>query len=101
MTRDHRMGKVDSKKLHKSGKVPLTESAGSNASTTPWNLQTCSIRKLKGHNCKKCIMLPQMKRTVAQLADLDFDAIDKASQHGIKAPNRCKVNLLDFDDFIF
>ena len=46
-------------------------------------------------------MPPQMKRTAVQLEGLDFDAIDKASKYGIKAAKRCKVDLLDFDDFVF
>ncbi|KAL7525158.1 hypothetical protein ACHAXR_004559 [Thalassiosira sp. AJA248-18] len=101
MSRDHRMGKADNKKMHKSGKVPLTESSKSKASTKTRKQPACTICKQKSHTCRQCIMPPQMKRTVAQLEDLDFDAIDKASKYGIKAAKRCKVDLLDFDDFIF
>ena len=34
LSKDHRMGKVDARKLHRSGKVPLTESAKSKVGDT-------------------------------------------------------------------
>ena len=98
LSKDHRMGKVDARKLHRSGKVPLTESAKSKA---PRKVSTCSICKQLGHRSNNCRMPPESKRPNIEQCHIDIDTMHLADRMGIKAAKRHKqLDLVSFDDWI-
>ncbi len=105
MTKDLRMGKVDARKMYKSGKVPLTESAkssvGKSSQKKPKKQGTCSNCKLPGHTRTTCKLPPQRKRVATELGLFDANTMEIAEANGIKAPKRRKqLDLVDIDDWI-
>lgn len=105
MTKDHRMGKVDAKKRHRSGKVPLGESAKSSVGVKgpnkPRKPPTCSICKVVGHTKARCKMPPERKRRDLNLVDWDADKLERADVYSIKPKKRRKaLALADFDNWV-
>ena len=98
LSKDHRMGKVDAKKAHRSDRVPLEESAKSTLHKQqvkkPRRQAACSNCKLPGHNASKCKLPNWKKRSNADLVEFDYDELNFAAESGIK-PNK-KRKQLDF-----
>ena len=91
-------GKVDARKLHQSGKVPLTESVKSKA---PRKVSTCSVCKQLGHRSNSCRMPPETKRPNIEHCDIDIDRMYLADLMGIKPAKRHKqLDLVSFNDWI-
>ena len=109
LSKDFRMGKVDASKAHKSGKVPLSESAKSRAAAdsnttvskkAPRKTARCSNCKQLGHSIGQCKM-PRSKRRKANslLVDLDLGEMERCDAHQICA-RRCKLLKLPDDWFV-
>ena len=99
------MGKVDAKSLHRSGKVPIMESAkstvGSANNKGPRKLPTCSICKSVGHRANGCKMPPDTKRRVTKLVDIDLLLLILADACGIRPSKRRKqIELVPVDEWI-
>ena len=81
MVNDHKMGKVDARKSHRSEKVPLEESAKSNISKSGGRGQsTCSICKEVGHTKVTCQMPQGRKRPMINFANLELDELRLAER---------------------
>ena len=98
LSKDFRMGKVDASKAHSSGKVPLSESAKSNAVIKKANRKPaqCSNCKQTGHTSGNCKM-PRSKKRKANdlLTDLDLDEMERSDAYEI-SERRCKrLNFAD------
>ena len=105
LSKDHRMGKVDAKSLHRSGKVPIMESAKSTVESAnhkgPRKLPTCSICKSVGHRANGCKMPPDTKRRVTELVDIDLSLLILADACGIRPSKRRKqIELVPVDEWI-
>ena len=91
---DHRMGKLDRKKAHRSGKVPLQESASTSLAKieteTTKKLRTCSNCKLPGHTASRCKLPRDKKRSQAVLLDYNITDMERLIQYGIKPQKRRK-----------
>ena len=99
------MGKVDARKLHRSSKVPITESAKSNDSGTNrrghWKVPTCSTCKQRSHRSYGCKMPPHTKRRVVSLGEFYLDLLTFADTTAIKpAKHRKQLDLLAIDNWI-
>ena len=94
MTRAHLTGKIDAKKMHKSGKVPLSESAkssiGPKAAKKTRGPKQCSNCKQFGHNVTDCPMPVAAKRSRADLVDFDIGFTKRYKEKGIKSRKRRK-----------
>ena len=94
MTKDYRMGKVDPRKKHRNGSVPLAESVKSSihqsAPKKPREPPACSICKQVNHKCHQCKMPPAPKRRAIEMVDFDLDEMNIFDQLGIKVCKRCK-----------
>jgi len=100
LSKDHRMGKVDARKLHRPGKVPLTETAKSNC-TGPWKVATCSICKQIGHRSNGRRMPPDSKCRVTDLGEFDSELLTLVDNTNIKpAKRRKQLDLLSIDDWM-
>ena len=90
------MGKVDSRKLHRCGKVPITESAKYNIGVltikTVHKIPSCSICKQTGHNANGCKMPVETKRCVVDLGEFDMHVVRLANDANIK-PNKSRRSL--------
>ena len=98
MTREKRMGKEDSKKAHRSGKVPLGESAkySSEKNVKQRKPTRCSMCKQVGHQTGGCKMPPPPKRKPLLLHEFYFSALELCDRHAIKEnKRRKKVQLAD------
>ena len=75
ITRLHKMGQVEWKRCHRSGKVPLQEDAKSNigggGGKTARKPPTCGICKQIGHTRRQCQMPHTLKQSVAEFIDYD------------------------------
>ena len=105
LSKDHRMGKVNARKLHRSGKVPLTKSAKSKVGDTSpkasRKVSTCSICKQIGHRSNSCRLPPVSKRPIVDLCDVDIHMIKMCDRIGIKpAKRRKQLDLVSIDDWI-
>ena len=105
MSKDHRMGKIDAKKVHRSGKVPLDESAtccvDTKTKAKARKSPICSICKQGGHTKAKYKMPPECKRPAIDFANLDLDYLELTDEYGIKAPKRRKIlDLVNEYDWI-
>lgn len=106
MAKDHKMGQVDSRKAHRSDKVPLEESAKSSIpkddqSKNQRSSPTCSICKQSGHSKAKCQMPPERKRPLINFANLELDELRLAEEYGVKARKRQKkLELLSIEDWV-
>jgi len=99
------MGKVDAKSLHRSGKVPLCESAKVCATTRTEPKQrkvsTCSICRSVGHRANTCGMPPDSKRRSADLIDFDMNFLECADSEGLRRiKRRNPMDMVDIDDWI-
>ena len=100
MSRDHRMGKIDTKKIHRSGKVPLMESAKSSIGKAKQKSKTgprqCSTCKQFCHTARDCKMPLGDKQSQVELVDFDLGLIKRCKQYGIKPRKRRKpLGLFD------
>jgi len=105
LSKDHRMGKVDAKSLHRSGKVLLTEcaksSVGINKKLDPKKPPTCSICKGTGHRSNACKLPLDNKRRVAELVDISVECLHVVDTCVIRASKRRKpMDLVPIDDWI-
>ena len=105
MRREFITGKADAQKRHKSGKVPLTESAKSNAGGSAGKKKKGGPRKCSkchqpGHISSGCKMPPARKRPAAALVDFDLRTINQCREYGIR-PSKRRRPLDLFDKWIF
>ena len=105
LLKDHRLGKVDAKSLHRSGKVPITESAKSSVGTAnkkgPRKLPTCSICKSVGHQDNGCKIPLDTKQRVTKLVDMDMTLLIGADTCGVRLSKRRKqIELVPVDEWI-
>ena len=92
------MGKIDPKKCHTSGKVPLGESAKSNIKPSQGNgtgdkvrtQPTCSICLQQGQHALKYKMPRSKKRSKVDLVDCGIEETNKCENYGIKPRKRHK-----------
>ena len=98
------MGKVDKRKMHKSDKVPLTESAKSNVGKSAGKKKgcprKCSNCHQPGHTSARCQMPPAGKRPVSDLVDFDVQTMNRCNEYGIRPRKRQKPLDL-FEKWIF
>ena len=104
MSKDHRMGKVDSAREHRSGKKPLGESSKSTAAEAqkkPQPPRKCSNCRLTGCNKATCEFPPRRKRLNIDLPDFDYEQMVLADACGIPAPKKLKnLDLVPIGDWI-
>ena len=97
------MGKLDSKKAHKSGKVPLGESAKSSVANTEEKAKrkppSCSACGQPGHCVSNCKMPKEPKKPKLDLADWDEEVLDMADELGMKV-RVPKIKVVAFDDWV-
>ena len=84
LTKDHRIGKLDAKKMHWPEKVKVTESSKSTVKDkmkSPRKLPKCSSCGINGHNMSGCQWPPPMKRKRKNnLVEFDIDEMTKMDE---------------------
>jgi len=87
LTNDLRTDKIDSRKAHKTDKVPVSESAKSSVSQLR-KVPCCSSCGLPGHTRKICKMPLPGKRKVEDLLDFDLDLLNMFDDNDNKSSKR-------------
>ena len=104
LSKDHRMGKIDSAREHRSGKKPLGESSKSTAAEArkePRPPRKCSNCRLPGCTKARCKFPPRRKRLNIDLPDFDPEKMALADACGIRAPKKLKnLDLVPIGDWI-
>ena len=101
-----RMGKVDAKKAHKSGKVPMgvsmTSAVGAAAMTKKEKCPpTCSICGVMGHKSNTCKMPQESKRRARDLVDCSAEDYMLADELGVpRRKQKKEEDQLDINDWI-
>jgi hypothetical protein len=98
------MGKVERKKCHQSGKVPLHEDAKSNVGGDCHKIAkkppTCGICKQKGHTSQHCLMPPTLKRPNVELVEFDDLTSLKIFQAVQPKQKQTKTDFVAAEDWI-
>ena len=89
------MGKVDARKLHRSGKVPITESVKSNiggtkCKTTGCKVSTCLICKQLAQRANVCNMPADTMRCVVEFGKFEMHIGRLADDVAIKHAKCCR-----------
>ena len=104
MSKDHRMGKVDAKKQHKNGKVPLGESAKSSVKKGKRKAKaprTCSNCKQVGHTMRGCKLPRNKKHLAVDSVDFDMGVTALADHYGLKVPKiKAPKGFVGINDWI-
>ncbi len=106
LTRDMRMGKLDAKKAHKSGKVPMGVSMNSAVGAASKKKMerhspTCSSCGVSGHKLNKCKMPQENKRRARDLVDCSAEDFMMAEMLCIPRRKQKKMEeTLDINDWI-
>ena len=94
MTRLHKISKVEQKKCHRSGKVPLHKDAKSNVGgdghESARKPPTCGICKQIGHTHQHCQMPPTLKQPNVEL--VHFDDLSWVNDFQMIQPNQMETD---------
>ena len=103
ISKAYKMGKLEAKKCHKSGKVPLGESAKSSVGDAKVEKakapRCCGSCNQPGHTVVRCKMPQAPKAQPTGLFDWDIDALSLADELNIQ-PKKAKLNLLAAEDWV-